>query len=194
MYFQKCFFGILVSILLLCGCTDLRAKRSLARATKLAHDKVILLQNAVRSENFFDLQTLNKIFHKKALEKNITAEEKMRAFYKIDPDIQISLFGELLKIACPEIGLIELKDNCYFVKKITRKQYFECIEGIVVPKKNDFFKEYFFFKANLVDCKIDLEKSTYGSKLLLEYLSILPSGKIANPQYEKQLLLRINGH
>ena len=149
MYFQKCFFGILVSILLLCGCTDLRAKRSLARATKLAQDKVILLQNAVRSENFFDLQTLNKIFHKKALEKNITAEEKMRAFYKIDPDIQISLFGELLKIACPEIGLIELKDNCYFVKKLLGNNILNVLKELLFLKKMIFSRSTFFSKLIL---------------------------------------------
>ena len=182
------------SFALLVGCVDLRAKRSLSRATMLAQSKVVLLQYAVRSEKFFDLQTLNKIFHKNALEVNISVEEKMRSFYKIDSNVQISLLGELLKIACPKFNSDELKDNCYFVKKIAPEKDFEYIEAIVVYKKGDFDQEYFFFKNNLIDCKIELEKSKYCSKPLLQHLSIMPSGKIANPQYEKQLLQKIHKH
>ena len=176
------------SLALLGGCVDLTARRTLSQATMLAQSKVVLLQNAVRTEKKIDLQTLNKIFHRNALEVNISVEDKMRSFYKIDSNVQISLLGELLKIACPEFSSVKLKDNCYFVKKIAPEKDFEYIEAIVVYKNGDFNQEYFFFKSNPIDCKIELEKSKYCSKSLLQHLSIMPSGKIANPQYEKQLL------
>ena len=192
MRFQKLFITM-SALVLLGGCVDLRAKRTLNQATMLAQSKVILLQNTMRAKNFFDLQTLNKIFHKNALAANVSAEEKMRSFYKIAPDVQISLLGELLKIACPEICSIELKDNCFFIKNIASKKDFEYIEGIIVCEKKDFNQKCFFFKSDLVDCKIDLEKSKYCSMPLLQHLSIMPSGQIANPRLEKQLLLKING-
>jgi len=187
MQLQKLFL-VMFSCYLFGGCADLRARRTLYQTTMLAQDKIVLLQNEVRTEKFFDLQTLNKIFHKDALEANISVEEKLRSFYKINPDIPISLLGELLKIACPEISYIELKNNCYFIKKIDTEKDFEFIDGIIVCKQSDFNQEYFFFKSNLIDCKIELEKSTYCSIPLLQHLSIMPSGKIANPEYEKQLL------
>lgn len=193
MRFKNLGFAVF-SLALLSGCIDLRARRTLSQATMLAQSKVVLLQNAVRTEKVFDLQTLNKIFHKNALEVNTSVEEKIRSFYKIDSNVQISLLGELLKIACPEFSSVELKDNCYFVKKIAPEKDFEYIEAIVVHKKGDFNQKYFFFKSNPIDCKIELEKSKYCSKSLLQYLSIMPSGKIANPQYEKQLLQKIHEH
>ena len=167
-------------------------RRDLSQAIKLSHRSIILLQNAMCSKDFFELETLNQIFHNRALKDIPSIEENMRSYYKVNPNIRVSLFGELLKIACPELKSFDLDNECYYVKKVTHPFKFEIIEGILISSGKTISPEYIYMKVNRYDCKIDVDNSIYHSMPLLNYLSILPSGRISNPQYEQQLLTILN--
>lgn len=182
-----------IIILLLIFLPPYRATRTEETVNVAAFNIITKWQDKLRDDGPFDLSTFSSLFTPKDVLSEVNLyEEKMRNFYNISLESNISAVGELMKIQKKNFILDVNIDNFFPITKFTdKKRYWHWLYGVFIPIKQDNPPKYAFIRLGY-DCRINIMESFIGEDSFISLLDIDGNtGEILNKKVEHVFIERL---
>ncbi len=170
-----------------------RATRTEETVNVEAFNVITKWQDKLRDDGPFDFSTFSSLFTSKDVLNEVNLyEEKMRNFYNISPNSNISAVGELMKIQKKNFILDVNTENFFPITKFTaKKRYWHWLHGVFIPIKQDNTPKYAFIRLGY-DCRINIMESFIGEDSFISLLDIDgDTGKILNKTVEHIFIERM---
>ena len=184
---------ILCIVIIFLFLPDYRATRTEEAVNVQAFNIITKWQDKLRDDVPFDFSTFSSLFTPKDVLSEINLfEERMRNFYNISPNSNISAVGELMKIQKNNFILDVNVENFFPITNFTvKKRYWHWLYGVFIPLKQNNTPKYAFIRLGY-DCRINIMESFIGENSFISLLGIDGNtGKILDKEVEHTFIERM---